>query len=125
MQCSSLFPRCTAPMSRDEVIPVGGRVPLCVNLCVLPLVMCPGFWMADVAGSCSFVSVPPMCTMAHFWNYWRLPPQYQSYDEANPFPQDCPEEYAGDEENDSMGPSTADSPIEAEAKSVKVPSPGL
>ena len=32
MMCSSLFPRCTTPQSRDEPIPVGGRVPVCTHL---------------------------------------------------------------------------------------------
>lgn len=36
------------------------------------------------------VSVPPLCTQAFFSNLWRLPPQYVSFDEANPFPQECP-----------------------------------
>ena len=68
MQCSSIFPRCTAPQSRDEPIPVGGRVPLCLHLCIIPLVMCPGFWIGDIIGTCTMVSVPPMCTQAFFWN---------------------------------------------------------
>ena len=34
MQCSSIFPRCTTPQSRDEPMPVGGRVPMCLHLCV-------------------------------------------------------------------------------------------
>jgi hypothetical protein len=38
MHCSSIFPRCTAPQSNDEPIPVGGRVPMCFHLCILPLV---------------------------------------------------------------------------------------
>ena len=36
------------------------------------------------------VSVPPLCTVAFFWNVWRAPPQYQSFDDANPFPRECP-----------------------------------
>ena len=92
MHCSAIFPRCTTPNSRDEAIPMGGRVPLCLHLCILPLVMCPGFWVGDIIGTCQFVSVPPLCTQAFFWNLWRLPPQYRTYDEANPFPQDCPQE---------------------------------
>lgn len=103
MQCSSIFPRCTEPQSRDEPMPFGGRVPMCLHLCVFPLIMCPGFWVGDVAGPCSMVSVPPACTQAVFANLaghcarsacvvtvaasgvwqFRLPPQYASYDEAN------------------------------------------
>eukprot|EP00927_Polykrikos_kofoidii_P047009 TRINITY_DN410_c0_g2_i1.p1 TRINITY_DN410_c0_g2~~TRINITY_DN410_c0_g2_i1.p1 ORF type:complete len:354 (+),score=18.05 TRINITY_DN410_c0_g2_i1:60-1064(+) len=85
MHCSAIFPRCTTPTSRDEAIPMGGRVPLCLHLCILPLVMCPGFWIGDLLGTCKFVSVPPMCTQAFFWNLWRLPQQYETYDEAHPF----------------------------------------
>jgi hypothetical protein len=91
MHCSAIFPRCTTPTSRDEAIPMGGRVPLCLHLCILPLVMCPGFWIGDLIGTCKFVSVPPMCTQAFFWNLWRLPQQYETYDEAHPFQQACPE----------------------------------
>lgn len=99
MMCSSLFPRCTTPQSRDEPIPVGGRVPVCLHLCIMPLVMCPGFWVNDLVGQCSMVSVPPMCTQAFYFNMWRLPPQYVSFDEANPFPRDCP---PSDEPSDDL-----------------------
>ena len=90
MHCSSVFPRCSAPQSSDAPSPVGGRVPLCLHLCVMPLVMCPGFWVDDIIGTCSMVSVPPLCTQAFYMNLWRLPPQYMDFDEANPFPADCP-----------------------------------
>jgi len=43
-------------------------VPLCLHLCIIPLVMCPGFWVGDIIGTCTMVSVPPMCTQAFFWN---------------------------------------------------------
>lgn len=114
MQCSSVFPRCASPQSRDELVPAGGRVPLCLHLCILPLVACPGFWIGDIAGPCSMVSVPPMCTQAFYWNAAgrsnarsmrgalhsrageeRLPPQYSSFDEANPFPSECPKNDPG------------------------------
>lgn len=49
-------------------MPVGGRVPLCLHLCVIPLVTCPGFWINDIIGTCAMVSVPPMCTQAFYWN---------------------------------------------------------
>ena len=108
--------RCTAPQSRDEPIPAGGRVPLCLHLCIIPLVTCPGFWIGDIIGAldtlfvafhvhstyafrgtCTMVSVPPMCTQAFYWNLvhrimihysaatvvcraqFRLPPQYASF----------------------------------------------
>ena len=103
MMCSSMFPRCTTPQSRDEPVPVGGRVPMCLHMCILPLVMCPGFWMEDLIGSCSMVSVPPMCTQASFGNLWRLPPQYTDFNEANPYPRECPQtdtEFGMDAEDD-------------------------
>lgn len=91
MHCSSVFPRCSTPQSSDVPSPVGGRVPVCLHQCILPLVMCPGFWVDDVIGTCSMVSIPPLCTQAFYLNLWRLPPQYVNYDEANPFPADCPQ----------------------------------
>lgn len=90
LHCSSIFPRCVAPDSSNEADLLQGRAPPCLHLCVLPLVMCPGFWIGDVKGPCQTTSLPPMCTQAFFWNLWRLPPQYAEYDEANPFPTDCP-----------------------------------
>merc|ERR1712039_72487 len=95
MHCSSLFPRCSVPQSRDEPSPVG-RVPMCLHLCVVPLIMCPGFWIGDIIGTCTMVSVPPMCTQAFFWMLWKLPPQYVNFDEANPFPRECPKSDFGD-----------------------------
>ena len=97
MLCSSVFPRCTAPQSRDEILPFGGSAPVCLHMCVLPLVMCPGFWLSDLLDGCSSVSVPPMCTQASFVNMWRLPPQYASYDEAQPFAADCPKPVGTDD----------------------------
>lgn len=90
MMCSSVFPRCTVPQTRDEPVPFGGRVPMCFHLCIVPLVACPGFWIGDVIGQCMTVAVPPMCTQAVYWNVWRLPPQLSNYDEAHPFPVECP-----------------------------------
>jgi hypothetical protein len=90
MHCSAVFPRCTLPLSREDPMPVGGVVPMCFHLCIMPLVMCPGFWVGDVIGSCSMVSVPPMCTMAFFMDMSKLPPQYADYDESFPYPKECP-----------------------------------
>jgi len=96
MSCASAFPKCTVPNARDDALPVGGRVPICLHLCLLPLVACPGFWVDDVAGSCQYVSVPPVCTQAYFWNMWRLPPQFSSYDDAHPYSELCPKlDYQG------------------------------
>jgi hypothetical protein len=129
MQCSSIFPRCTAPQSRDEPIPVGGRVPLCLHLCIIPLVMCPGFWIGDIIGTCTMVSVPPMCTQAFFWNLFRLPPQYTTFDDANPYPKECPKSDVGEagmdaSENPSLYDSSAASAspiLEAASTVVKLP----
>lgn len=90
MHCSSIFPRCTMPQSFSEPMPAGGRVPMCLHLCILPLVLCPGFWIGDVIGQCEMVAPPPMCTQAFFWNYGLLPPQYVSFGEGNPYPKKCP-----------------------------------
>jgi hypothetical protein len=90
MMCSSVFPRCAAPQGRDELVPVGGSVPVCLHTCVMPLVMCPGFWVDDLLDSCSSVSVPPFCSQAEFQNPKRTPPQLATFDEANPFAATCP-----------------------------------
>merc|ERR1711972_476143 len=90
MHCSSIFPRCSQPQAREEPVPAIGRLPMCLHLCVIPLVMCPGFWINDIIGTCTMVSVPPMCTQAFFWMVSMVPPQYANYDEAHPFPRDCP-----------------------------------
>ena len=74
-------------------------------------------------GSCSVVSVPPMCTQASFGNLWCLPPQYADYNDANPYPRDCPKadpELDGDSDaglyDDAEG---AASPIEQAAAAIK------
>lgn len=90
MMCASVFPRCTSPQSSDDVLPFGGSAPVCLHMCVLPLVMCPGFWLDDLLDRCSSVSVPPMCSQASFVNVWRLPPQIASFDESRPFAPECP-----------------------------------
>merc|ERR1719436_1263633 len=116
MHCSSLFPMCQDPQSRDELLPVLGKAPMCLHLCILPLVMCPGFWIGDIIGPCSMVSLPPMCTQAFFWAHWKIPPQYADADEANPFPKDCPEYDAdldGADRADLYDSSAADTPTEA------------
>jgi len=91
MKCSSLFPRCSVAQAREEPSLIGGRVPMCLHLCILPLVMCPGFWMEDLLGDCSMVAMPPVCTQAYFQATWRLPPQFSDFDQAHPFPEVCPQ----------------------------------
>jgi len=125
MHCSSIFPRCTTPQSRDEPMPVGGRVPMCLHLCIMPLVMCPGFWVEDIIGTCSMVSVPPLCTQAFFFNLWRLPPQYTSVDEAQPYPKECPRVLETDASQDPQlfeATAQTQSPILKEAVALKGPS---
>ena len=64
-----------------------------------------------------------MCTQASFGNLWRLPPQYTDFNEANPFPRDCPQtdtEFGMDAEEDpNLYEEAAQtlSPIEREAAS--------
>jgi hypothetical protein len=119
MMCSSVFPRCTTPQSRDEIIPVGGSVPVCLHMCVMPLVMCPGFWVNDLLDSCSSVSVPPLCSQAAFANVKRAPPQHASFDEANPFSATCPPALGGGARDEALelydAASFPESPIEKEA----------
>jgi len=122
MHCSSIFPRCTTPQARDEPMPVGGRVPMCLHLCIMPLVMCPGFWVEDIIGTCSMVSVPPLCSQAFFFNLWRLPPQYVGIDEAQPYPKECPRAAEQDVAQDLALYDVAarpDSPIMTEMIAVK------
>ncbi|CAE7744911.1 unnamed protein product [Symbiodinium sp. CCMP2592] len=98
MMCSSIFPRCTTPFSRAEFSPVGGRVPMCFPLCILPLVLCPGCAiisrvkgrsrgasvLVESFGRCGFL--PLLLLAYHQVTCW----QYQSFDDANPFPRECP-----------------------------------
>ena len=48
VKCSSLFTHCSVAQAREEPSLIGGRVPMCLHLCILPLVMCPGLWMECV-----------------------------------------------------------------------------
>lgn len=95
LQCSAIFPRCTTPQSREELTVAGGRVPVCMHLCILPLILCPGFWIDDISDSCELVSVPPMCSMGYFWNLWKIPPQYADYEESDPYDVNCPDTEIG------------------------------
>lgn len=96
MQCSSIFPRCMSPAAgEDTPSPIMGRAPMCFFMCISTLVMCPGFWIEDVLGPCQMVQAPPMCSMAVWWQFWRLPPQLVSFEEANPSPMECPKTDVG------------------------------
>jgi hypothetical protein len=91
MHCASIFPICTTIFARDEQGPPGvGRGPMCFYHCLLTLVMCPGFWLEDVAGACTNIGLPPLCSTAVFWNIGLLPPQYTSHADAVPPPISCP-----------------------------------
>ena len=89
MQCANIFPRCSTAMAREEPSPIG-RLPLCFTSCILSLVACPGLWVTDIMDECSFVSAPPMCSMAIYMNMATLPPQYQSYEASVGAPKECP-----------------------------------
>jgi len=86
-----LFKICTTIFARDEQGPPGiGRGPMCFYHCILTLVACPGFWLEDIAGACTNIGLPPLCSTAVFWNIALLPPQYTSHEDAIPPPVSCP-----------------------------------
>merc|ERR1712048_151730 len=62
----------------------------CFGAVLYPITMA-DFMIADVTDSMldGVIAGFPN-TYAFYWNFWRLPPQYSSFDEANPFPKDCP-----------------------------------
>ena len=64
LMCSELFPMCTNPQGREEMIPFIGRVPTCFTACLAVISSCPGFTFEDISGPCSEISVPPICTQA-------------------------------------------------------------
>lgn len=90
MHCASLFPRCATAKADQSPTPLG-RYPLCFTSCLATLVLCPGMWVEDIMGECSDVSVPPMCSMSLFANYWLLPPQYSSFEDSIATQVTCPE----------------------------------
>lgn len=105
LHCTSIFPRCTTPQSQSDSIPVGESVPACLHMCILPLIMCPGFWINDVIGQCALVSVPPLCTQAF---YFKDPPAqlHTSDDSTSMMSRRCPR----DEVETSLAPSAATQP---------------
>lgn len=122
MQCASIFPRCTTPQSSSDLMPAGGRVPMCFFLCINTLVSCPGFWMDDIKGPCSLISVPPMCTISFYWKLWTLPPQYEDFSSSLDVPRDCPP--SSELEVEPAVGTTVPSPIEqaaVAAAEVKLP----
>lgn len=86
MYCASIFPICWMPLG----LKVQETMPLCFPQCLATLVACPGFWMEDIEGPCSKVSVPPFCSFSIFVNQKIVPPQLVSYDQSHSFPHTCP-----------------------------------
>ncbi|GFE53695.1 hypothetical protein BaOVIS_010990 [Babesia ovis] len=86
MYCASLFPICMTGAAN-----VSQTFPLCFVQCLSTLIACPGFWMDDIAVPCSNISVPPFCSFSVYANYWRIPPQYTTYDQSHMYPEGCPQ----------------------------------
>lgn len=86
MYCASIFPICWMPLG----LKVQETLPLCFPQCLATLIACPGFWMEDIEGPCSEVSVPPFCSFSIFVNQKIVPPQLVSYDESHSYPATCP-----------------------------------
>lgn len=89
MHCASAFPRCATPQAAQSPSPIG-RLPMCFTHCLATLIACPGMWLEDIMGECMTVSVPPMCSVSIFANYWLLPPQYASDEAAGAADSSCP-----------------------------------
>lgn len=86
MYCASIFPICWMPLGLREA----QTFPICFPQCLATLIACPGFWLDDIMGPCSDVSVPPFCSFSLFINHKKIPPQISTYEDANPFPDTCP-----------------------------------
>lgn len=86
MYCASLFPICWLPIG----LRVAETFPICFPQCLATLIACPGFWLQDIEGPCSSVSVPPFCSFSIFINQKIVPPQLTSYDQSHSFPSSCP-----------------------------------
>ncbi|ORM39678.1 uncharacterized protein BXIN_0114 [Babesia sp. Xinjiang] len=86
MHCASLFPICITGAAN-----VTQSFPLCFVQCIATLIACPGFWMDDIEIPCHNLSVPPFCSFSVFVNYFRIPPQYSTYDQSHLYPEGCPQ----------------------------------
>ncbi|CRG94447.1 conserved Plasmodium protein, unknown function [Plasmodium gallinaceum] len=86
MFCASIFPICWLPIG----LKVAETMPMCFPQCLATLIACPGFWIDDIEGPCSNVSVPPFCSFSIFVNQKIVPPQLTSYDDSHSFPATCP-----------------------------------
>ncbi|XP_026192362.1 uncharacterized protein LOC34621221 [Cyclospora cayetanensis] len=86
MYCASIFPHCWMPQGMKEAM----AQPLCFPHCIATLVACPGFWLDDIMGPCSDISIPPFCSFSLFLNHKRVPPLYTTLAQDHPFPRECP-----------------------------------
>lgn len=116
MHCASIFPMCTSIFSRDEEVPGLGRVPMCFHHCILTLVMCPGFWIDDIIGACSDISIPPMCATSTFWRVDLAPPQYVSQEDSQEKPLNCPKRHHDQFERSPFGGKPVLTSLEASPK---------
>jgi hypothetical protein len=87
VQCASIFPACTALQGTQQFIPLAGRMPICLYVCLLVFAFCPGFGFDDIQGPCLFFSPlpPPFCAFAYYFRDDAIPPPIGSFDEA----EDC------------------------------------
>ncbi|KAL8271469.1 hypothetical protein Esti_004670 [Eimeria stiedai] len=86
MYCASIFPHCWNPSGMMKAM----AQPLCFPHCIATLIACPGFWLDDIMGPCSDISIPPFCSFGLFLNHKRIPPLYTTFAEDHPFPRECP-----------------------------------
>ncbi|KAL8434069.1 hypothetical protein Efla_001541 [Eimeria flavescens] len=123
---ASIFPHCWMPFGKlhelktcdfqrnsnaDSGMMKAMAQPLCFPHCIATLIACPGFWLDDIMGPCSDISIPPFCSFGLFLNHKRIPPlvgspslctpasmhlfisvflQYSTFAEDHPFPRECP-----------------------------------
>ncbi|KAF8822966.1 hipothetical protein, partial [Cardiosporidium cionae] len=94
--CSaSIFPICWMPFASTQThnnagLEAASTFPVCFPQCIAILFACPGFWIDDLIGPCGDVSIPPFCSFSLFINQGMIPPQYTSYEQSHPFPNECP-----------------------------------
>uniref|UniRef100_A0A0G4F1W6 FZ domain-containing protein n=1 Tax=Chromera velia CCMP2878 TaxID=1169474 RepID=A0A0G4F1W6_9ALVE len=87
LQCAATFRACPLPIGSSFM----ESMPPCITGCLLAVAACPGFWFGDVSGDCTSPSIPPFCSFASFAKTHLIPPQLSSFDDANPYPKDCPD----------------------------------
>ncbi|KAH0472056.1 MAG: uncharacterized protein KVP18_005050 [Porospora cf. gigantea A] len=84
MNCAAIFPI---------------AMPVCLPQCIAVLLACPGFWLDDLSGPCESLSLPPFCSFSFFIHLPKIPPQYMRFEDAFPYPPECPEP---DEQMDAL-----------------------